>query len=60
MTTLRASAVNARRPRGARSKRMGRAKSIDGAEHSVTIEGVMAGLLIVDHDGVHIRVRVAP
>ena len=23
---------------------MGRAKSIDGAEHSVTIEGVMAGV----------------
>src|SRR5437899_2736753 len=45
---LRAGAVNARRPRGtrgrsrAKSRANSRAKSIDGAEHSSTLSGVMA------------------
>ena len=37
---LRAGAVNARRPRGTRGR--ANAKSIDGAEHSGTLKGVMA------------------
>jgi hypothetical protein len=37
---LRAGAVNARRPRGTRGR--SEAKSIDGAEHSGMMKGVMA------------------
>jgi hypothetical protein len=34
------------------------AKSIDSAEHSDTLNGAMAGLLIVDQDRVQVRARV--
>jgi hypothetical protein len=41
---LRGGAVNARRPRGTRGR--SGAQSIDGAEHSGTLDDVMAGVQI--------------